>query len=159
VSQKINAFFSALTSLILFTAIPLLVPSYLPAHILDYAGRIGIDLTLFVNQLAIMGCAVSILTFLKSYFSQSSPINLLASLASSGLTFAFTIVTLSLGKISQLGTLGLTNLDVEVQGSINAISLDFRFLVQLTALTVILKMVEAVFGFVESRKELMVLDK
>ncbi len=136
-----------------------MVPSYLPPHILDYAERIGIDFPLFVNQLAVMGGAVSILTFLKSYFSQSSPINLLASLTSSGLTFAFTIVTLSLGKISELGTLGLTNLDVEVQGSINAISLDFRFLVQLTTLTVILKMVEAVFGFIEARKDLTVLDK
>jgi hypothetical protein len=136
-----------------------MAPNYLPSHLLDNAERIGIDLPLFVNQIAIMGGAISILTLFKSSFSQSSPINLLASLASSGLTFAFTIVTLSLGKISELGTLGLTNIDVEVQGSINAISLDFRFLVQLTALTVILKMVEAVFGFIEARKELTIVDK
>jgi hypothetical protein len=64
------------------------------------------------------------------------------------------VVTLSLGRFEELGNLGLTTMNVEVQGSVNAIVLDFRFFVQLTALTVALKMVEAVFAFIEARKEL-----
>jgi hypothetical protein len=63
------------------------------------------------------------------------------------------VVTLSFGRLEELGNLGLTTMSMEVQGSFNAITLDFRFFVQLTALTVVLRMVEAVFVFIEARKE------
>jgi hypothetical protein len=63
---------------------------------------------------------------------------------------------LSFGRLEELGNLGLTTMNMEVQGSINAIALDFRFFVQLTALTVALKMVEAVFAYLEARKEVKV---
>ena len=84
---------------------------------------------------------------------RSHSAHLLAALASSGLTFAFTVVTLSLGKLEELGNLGLTSMTMEVQGSVNVITLDFRLFVQLTALTVALRMVEAVFAYLEARKE------
>ena len=153
-SNKTGALISAAFTLLIFTVIPLMAPSYLPPSTLETIAQTGIDVPSFVNQLAIMGVAIAGLTLVKGFFAPSSSIYLLAALASSGATFAFTVVTLSLGRFEELGNLGLTAMNVEVQGSINAIVLDFRFFVQLTALTVALKMVEAVFAFIEARKEL-----
>jgi hypothetical protein len=152
-SKKTSALISAAITLLIFTAIPLMAPQYLPPSYLETLARTGIDVPSFVTQLAIMGVAVAALTLVKGFVPPSSPIYLLAALASSGLTFAFTVVTVSLGRLDELGNLGLTTMSMEVQGSVNAITLDFRFFVQLTALTVLLRMVEAVFAFIEARKE------
>ena len=153
-SKKSGALISAAITLLIFTVIPLMAPSYLPPSTLETVAQTGIDVPSLVNQLAIMGVAVAGLTLVKGFFVPSSPIYLLAALASSGITFAFTLATLSLGRFEELGNLGLTTMNLEVQGSVNAIVLDFRFFVQLTALTVALRMIEAVFAFIEARKEL-----
>jgi len=152
-TNKTDALISAAITLLIFTVVPLMAPSYLPPSTLETIAQTGIDVPSFVNQLAIMGVVVAGLTLVKSFVVPSSPIYLLAALASSGVTFAFTVVTLSLGRFEEIGNLGLTTMNVEVQGSVNAIVLDFRLFVQLTALTVALKMVEAVFAFIEARKE------
>ena len=152
-TNKTGALISAAITLLIFTVIPLMAPSYLPSSTLETIALTGIDVPSFVNQLAIMGVVVAGLTLVKGFVVPSSPIYLLAALASSGVTFAFTVVTLSLGRFEELGNLGLTTMNVEVQGSVNAIVLDFRFFVQLTALTVALRMVEAVFAYLEARKE------
>jgi hypothetical protein len=152
-SKKTGALVSAAITLLIFTVIPLMAPQYLPPSYMETLARTGIDVPSFANQLAIMGVGVAALTLVKGFVAPSSPIYLLAALASSGLTFAFTVVTLSFGRLEELGNLGLTTMAMEVQGSFNAITLDFRFFVQLTALTVALRMVEAVFAFIEARKE------
>jgi hypothetical protein len=152
-SKRTGALVSAAISLLLFTAVPLLAPSYLPPSYLEPLANIGIDVSSLSNQLAIMGVAVATLTLVKGFVAPSSPLYLLAALASSGMTFAFTVMTLSFGRLEDLGNLGLTTMNVEVQGSVNAIVLDFRLFVQLTALTVVLRMGEAVFAFIEARKE------
>ncbi len=152
-TNKMGALTSAAITLLIFTVIPLMAPQYLPPSYMETLARTGIDVPSFVHQLAIMGVAVAALTLVKGFVAPSSPIYLLAALVSSGLTFAFTVVTLSFGRLEELGNLGLTTMNMEVQGSINAITLDFRLFVQLTALTVALKMVEAVFAYIEARKE------
>ncbi len=152
-TNKMGALTSAVITLLIFTVIPLMAPQYLPPSYMETLARTGIDVPSFVNQLAIMGVAVAALTLVKGFVAPSSPIYLLTALVSSGLTFAFTVVTLSFGRLEELGNLGLTTMNMEVQGSINAITLDFRLFVQLTALTVALKMVEAVFAYIEARKE------
>jgi len=152
-SKKSGALISAAITLLIFTVIPLMAPRSLPPSYMETLARTGIDVPSFVNQLAIMGVAVAALTLVKGFVVPSSPIYLLAALASSGLTFAFTVVTLSFGRLEELGNLGLTTMSMEVQGNFNAITLNFRLFVQLTALTVALRMVEAVFAFIEARKE------
>ena len=152
-SKKTGAMVSAAITLIIFTVIPLMAPQYLPPSYMETLSRTGIDVPSFVNQLAIMGVFVAALTLVKGFVAPSSPIYLLAALASSGLTFAFTVVTLSFGRLEELRNLGLTTMSMEVQGSFNAITLDFRLFVQLTALTVALRMVEAIFAFIEAKKE------
>ena len=153
-SKKSGALVSAAITLLIFTVIPLMAPIYLPPSTLEMIAQTGIEVSSFVNQLAIMGITVAGLTLVKGFVAPSSPIYLLAALASSGVTFAFTVVTLSLGRFEELGNLGLTTMNVEVLGSVNTIVLDFRLFVQLTALTVALRIVEAVFAFIEARKEL-----
>ena len=157
-SKRTGALVSAAITLLIFVVIPLMAPQYLPPSYIETLARTGIDVPSFVNQLAIMGVAVAALTLVKGFVAPSSIIYLLAALASSGLTFAFTVVTLSFGRLEELGNLGLTTMTMEVQGSVNAITLDFRFFVQLTALTVALRMVEAVFAYIEARKEAKVLE-
>jgi ABC-type uncharacterized transport system permease subunit len=152
-SKRTSALVSAAITLLMFTAIPLLAPRYLPPSYLETFAKTGIEVSSFSIQLAIMGIAVAALTLVKGFVEPSSPTYLLAAIASSGVTFAFTAVTLSFGRLEELGNLGLTTMNVEVQGSVNAIVLDFRLFVQLTALTVALRMVEAVFAFIEARKE------
>lgn len=152
-SKKTGAMISAAITLLIFTVIPLMTPQYLPPSYMETLVRTGIDVPSFVNQLAIMGVGVAALTLVKGFVAPSSLIYLLAALASSGLTFAFTVLTLSFGRLEELGNLGLATMSMEVQGSFNAITLDFRFFVQLTALTVVLRIVEAVFAFIEARKE------
>jgi hypothetical protein len=112
-SKRTGALVSAAISLLLFTAIPLLAPSYLPNSYLEPLANIGIDVPSFSNQLAIMGVAVAGLTLVKGFVAPSSPLYLLAALASSGMTFAFTVMTLSFGRLEELGNLGLTTMNVE----------------------------------------------
>jgi len=152
-SKKTSALISAAITLLIFTGIPLLAPRYLPPAYIENLANYGIEFGSFTNQLAILGCVVAVLTLIKGFVAPSSPLYLLAALASNGVTFAFTILTLSLGKLEDFGNLGLTSMEVEAAGSMNLIVLDFRFLVQLTAVTVGLKMVEAIFAFIEARKE------
>ena len=130
-SKRTGALVSAAITLLIFVVVPLMAPQYLPPSYIETLARTGIDVPSFVNQLAIMGVAVAALTLVKGFVAPSSIIYLLAALASSG----------------------LTTMAMEVQGSVNAITLDFRFFVQLTALTVVLRMVEAVFAYIEARKE------
>jgi hypothetical protein len=155
-SKSTDALISAAITLLIFTVVPLMAPSRLPPSYLETLAQTGIEVSSFVNQIAIMGVAVAALTLVKGFVVPSSPLYLLAALASSGLTFAFTAVTLSIGRLEELGNLGLTSMTLEVQGSVNVITLDFRLFIQLTALTVALKMVEALFAFMEARKELKV---
>lgn len=153
-SKRTDALISAAITLLIFTVVPIMAPSRLPPSYLETLAQTGIEVSSFVNQIAIMGVAVAALTLVKGFVVPSSPLYLLAALASGGLTFAFTVVTLSFGRLEELGNLGLTSMTMEFQGSVNAITLDFRFFVQLTALTVALKMVEALVAFMEARKEL-----
>jgi hypothetical protein len=152
-SNRTGALVSAAITLLIFTVIPLMAPQYLPPSYIETFARTGIDLSSFINQLAILGVAVATLTLVKGFVAPSSPMYLLAALASSGLTFTFSVVTLSFGRLKELSNLGLTTMIVEFQGSTNEITLDFRFFVQLTALTVALRMVEAVFAYLDARKE------
>ena len=152
-SNKTGALISAAITLLIFTVIPLMAPGYLPPSTLETLAQTGIEVSSFVNQLAIMGVAVAGLTLVKGFVEPSSPLYLLAALASSGVTFVFILVTMSLGRLEELGNLGLTTMNVEVQGSVNAIVLDFRLFIQLTALTVALRMGEAVFAYLKARKE------
>ncbi|MGD2200040.1 MAG: hypothetical protein PVJ38_00235 [Candidatus Bathyarchaeota archaeon] len=152
-SRRSSAIISATITLIIFTVLPLYVPSLLPPQYLEKVAEFGIDIGQFTTQIAVIGGVVALLTLVKGFVALHSPIYLLAALASSVVTLFFTVTAVSLGRLDELGNLGLTSITVDVEGSLNHIVLDFRIFVQLTAVGVILKMIETVLTFMEARQE------
>jgi hypothetical protein len=63
------------------------------------------------------------------------------------------LIAISLGRFDKIANLGLTSIDVDVQGSVNHIVMDFRIFVQLSAIAVFLKMIETILTFMETRRE------
>jgi hypothetical protein len=100
-----------------------------------------------------IGLIVASLTLVKGFFDESSIPYLLASLASSGMTLFFTAMTLSLGQLHDIGTLGVTSITMEVQGALNTTTVDLSFFVTLTAVTFFLKMIHSTVEFFEARND------
>ena len=152
-SRRSGALISATITLVVFVVIPLYVPSRLPPHFIDMINAAGLDVSSFTSQLSVIGAVVAVTTLVKGFVEPSSPLYLLTTLASSVVTFAFTIVTLSFGNLEALGNMGLTTMTADVQGIPNIIVLDFRIFVQLAAVAVLLKMLEAILEYMDARKE------
>jgi len=152
-SRRRGALISAAITLIVFVVIPLYAPSRLPPQYIDMINAAGLDVSSFTSQLSVIGAVVAVTTLVKGFVEPSSPIYLLTTLASSVVTFAFTVVTMSFGKIEELGNLGLTTMTANVQGIPNIIVLDFRIFVQLAAIAVLLKMLEAILEYMDAKKE------
>jgi hypothetical protein len=152
-SRKHEAIISAVITLLIFTVLPLYSQNLLPPNILESASQIGFDIEAFTNQISIIGLIVASLTLVKGFFHESSVPYLLASLASSGMTLFFTVMTLSLGQWQDLGTLGITSITMEGQGVLNTTTVDLSFFVTLTAVTVCLKMIHSTAEFLEARSD------
>ena len=152
-SRRTSAIISAAITLIIFTVLPLYAPSLIPPEYIDMVSEFGIDIIQFANEIAMLGGVIAVLTLVKGFIQPSSVFYLLASLASSGVTLFFTIVTVSLGRFEDLANLGMTTITMEVQGALNTMSLDFRLFVWITTATVALKIVESFLEYVDARKQ------
>ena len=152
-SRRTSAIISAAITLIIFTVLPLYAPSLIPPEYIDMVSEFGIDIIQFANEIAVIGGVIALLTLVKGFVQPSSVFYLLASIASSGVTLFFTIVTVSLGRFEDLANLGLTTITMEVQGALNTMSLDFRMFVWITAVTVALKIVESFLEYADARKQ------
>jgi hypothetical protein len=151
--RRINSILSAGVTLLVFTILPLYASRIMPPTYLEMALQYGIDISSFMTQIATIGVVIALLTMVKGFVEPSSPVYLLVSLASSAITFAFTLIAISLGRFDKIANLGLTSIDVDVQGSVNHIVMDFRIFVQLSAIAVFLKMIETILTFMETRRE------
>ena len=107
----------------------------------------------FSNEIATIGGLIAALTLVKGFVEPSSVLYLLASIISSGVTLFLTVVTVSLGRFEELGNLGLTTMTMEVQGTLNTMTLDFRVFIWITVATVGLKIVESFLEFSDARKD------
>ena len=152
-SRRTSAIISAAITLIIFTVLPLYAPSLIPPEYIDMVSEFGIDIIQFANEIAMIGGVIAVLTLVKGFVQPSSVFYLLASVASSGVTLFFTIVTVSLGRFEDLANLGMTTITMEVQGALNTMSLDFRLFVWITAATVVLKIVESFLEYADARKQ------
>jgi len=152
-SRRTSAIISAAITLIIFTVLPLYAPSLIPPEYIDMVSEFGIDIIQFANEIAMLGGVIAVLTLVKGFIQPSSVFYLLASLASSGVTLFFTIVTVSLGRFEDLANLGMTTITMEVQGALNTMSLDFRLFVWITTATVALKIVESFLEYADARKQ------
>ena len=152
-SRRTSAIISAAITLIIFTVLPLYAPSLIPPEYIDMVSEFGIDIIQFANEIAMLGGVIAVLTLVKGFIQPSSVFYLLASVASSGVTLFFTIVTVSLGRFEDLANLGMTTITMEVQGALNTMSLDFRLFVWITTATVALKIVESFLEYADARKQ------
>ena len=152
-SRRTSAIISAAITLIIFTVLPLYAPSLIPPEYIDMVSELGIDIIQFANEIAMIGGVIAVLTLVKGFVQPSSVFYLLASVALSGVTLFFTIVTVSLGRFEDLANLGMTTITLEVPGALNTMTLDFRLFVWITAATVALKIVESFLEYADARKQ------
>ena len=147
---KTGAVISAAITLLIFTVLPLYAPSQIPPEFTELLAEAGISLTGFLNQIAMIGVVIAALTLAKGFVEASSPVYLLASIGSSVVMLAVTVITLSLGDLSNLG---VTTVTMDIEGAVSTAVVDLRFFVQLAALSVGLQIIHAFLEFMEARKE------
>jgi hypothetical protein len=157
-SRRTSAIISAAITLIIFTVLPLYAPSLIPPEYVDMVAEFGIDIVQFTSEIAMIGGVITVLTLVKGFVEPSSVLYLLASIAMSGVTLFFTVVTVSLGRLDELANLGLTTITMEVQGTLNTMTLDFRVFIWITVATVTLKIIEAFLEFSDARKQMKTVD-
>lgn len=157
-SRRTSAIISAAITLIIFTVLPLYAPSLIPPEYVDMVAEFGIDIVQFTSEIAMIGGVITVLTLVKGFVEPSSVLYLLASIAMSGVTLFFTVVTVSLGRLDELANLGLTTITMEVQGTLNTMTLDFRVFIWVTVATVTLKIIEAFLEFSDARKQMKTVD-
>jgi hypothetical protein len=150
VSRRLQSVFSAAVTLLIFTVLPLYAPSQLPPELDALISRAGFDLTDLINKIAVIGVALTLLTLVKGFAEKHSPLYLLASIASSTLTLAFTLITLGLGDWENLG---VTKVSMGVQGATNTVVLDLSVFVKLAAVTVALEVIHSILEFIDARKQ------
>ncbi len=157
-SRRTSAIISAAITLIIFTVLPLYAPSLIPPEYVDMVAEFGIDVVQFTSEIAMIGGVITVLTLVKGFVEPSSVLYLLASITMSGVTLFFTVVTVSLGRLDELANLGLTTITMEVQGTLNTMTLDFRVFIWITVATVTLKIIEAFLEFSDARKQMKTVD-
>jgi hypothetical protein len=138
--------------------LPLYAPSLIPPEYVDMVAEFGIDIVQFTSEIAMIGGVITVLTLVKGFVEPSTVLYLLASIAMSGVTLFFGVVTVSLGRLDELANLGLTTITMEVQGTVNTMTLDFRVFIWVTVATVALKIIEAFLEFTDARKQMKTVD-
>jgi hypothetical protein len=157
-SRRTSAIISAAITLIIFTVLPLYAPSLIPPEYVDMVAEFGIDIVQFTSEIAMIGGVITVLTLVKGFVEPSTVLYLLASIAMSGVTLFFGVVTVSLGRLDELANLGLTTITMEVQDTVNTMTLDFRVFIWVTVATVALKIIEAFLEFTDARKQMKTVD-
>lgn len=148
--KRIGAVISAAITLTVFTALPLFAPRFMPPELSQMLGDTGLDIEVFLNQIAMMGVVAAALTLAKGFVDEVSVISLAIALIQNGVTLVITFLFLGLGS---LGSLGATTITVELEEAVNVIVLDMRLFIQITAVTVVLRMIQAFLVWNEARDE------
>jgi hypothetical protein len=152
-SRRTSAIISAAITLVIFTVLPLYAPSLIPPEYVDMVAEFGIDIVQFTSEIAMIGGVIAAFTLVKGFVEPSSVLYPLSSIAMSGVTLFFTVVTVSLGRLDELANLGLTTITMEVQGTLNTMTLDFRVFIWVSVATVALKIIEAFLEFSDAKKQ------
>ncbi len=149
-SRRIESVISTILTIIIFTVLPLYFPNQLPGELEVLLSQAGIDLTNLTNQMALMGVFIAVVTLVKGFVEEASPLYLLASVASSLVTLAFTLVTLGVGDLTNMG---ISTITIDVEGGINTMILDFSLFIQLAVLSIALQIAHSILQFREARKK------
>lgn len=149
-SRRLQSVISTALTLILFTVLPVCAANQLPSEFELLLSQAGIDLTNLTNQMGMIGVFIAVMTLVKGFVEEASPLYLLASIVSSVVTLAFTLVTLGVGDLTSMG---VSTISIDVEGGLNTMILDFRLFIQLAVLSVALQIAHSVLQFMEARKE------
>lgn len=152
-SRRTSAMLSAAITLVVFTALPLYAPSVLPPEYFDMISQMGLDVVIFLNEIAVIGVVMATLALAKGFVPAHSVIYLLASIVSITMTLLFTMITVSLGRLEEIGRFGITTLEMNVEGALNIVTLDFRLFLWITFVVVALKIVQSLLKFTDARKK------
>ncbi len=145
-----GAIISAAITLVLFVGIPYMLPQYLPENILQSVVDSGFDLDGFLTQIMMIGAVTAALTLVKGFVDEASVIFLLVSIAQNVSTIAFTVILLGAGNIASLG---ITEMNIELEGLTSVIVMDLRVFIYFTLLTVALKVIKSYLEWNEARIE------
>lgn len=145
-----GAIISAAITLILFVGIPYMLPQYLPENILQSLVDSGFNLDSFLNQIMLIGAVTAGLTLVKGFVDEASVISLLVSIAQNVSTIAFTVILLGAGNMSSLG---ITTMNIEMEGLTSVIVMDMRIFIYFTLLTVAMKIIKSYLEWNEARIE------
>ena len=148
-SRRMSSVMSALFSLIFFTVIPLYAPSLIPPEVMSPILDSGFDISRFTFQIAAVGVFAAALTLVKGFSDIASYSYLAAALASNAVTIYFTLTTLTLGDV---GSFGITEISLVLQGGSSTMTLDMRLFVWLALFTLGLQVLLNVFSFLEARR-------
>jgi hypothetical protein len=140
---------SAFFSLIVFTVIPLYAPSMIPQELMSPILDSGFDINKFTFQTAAIGVFAAALTLVKGFSEIASYSYLTAALASNVVTIYFTLTTLTLGDV---GSFGITEISLDLQGGSSIMILDMRLFVWLAIITLGLQVLLNIFSFLEARR-------
>ncbi len=151
-NDRMTAIIGAAVTLILFVAVPYMLPEYLPSDIAQLLAESGFDLQVFINEVMILGAVTAALTLAKGFLGKASPVSLMISVAQDVASLFFMVVLLGAGDISSLG---VTSFTFSSENTTNHIVMDFRVFIYVTVLTVALRVVEAYLNWDEARIQAM----
>lgn len=149
-NRKIKAFISAVVTFVSFAVIPYVIIMLIPREVLTYLSKTNINLVSLQNEIILVGVVLSALTFFKKFFEEASVGYLAASVLSNAAWLIYIFVFLGLGNLQRLGVLDFS---MEFENGVNSATIDFRFFVYLSIVSVVLKIIHTVLKFREARIE------
>jgi hypothetical protein len=148
--RKTGALISAVITLIFFVGIPYLLTNYISPELVAQIEQSGFDFADFTNQMMIIGVITAGLTFVGGFVDPASLIALLVRVAQTGFSLVFMIMLLGAGNLTGLG---YTEFNVVLGGVHSSIAMDLRIFVQISIVTILLKVVQIYLEWNEVRVE------
>jgi len=149
-AKRSEAVISAVITLILFVGIPYILPNYIPGDLIVQMEQSGFNLDSFSNQIMLIGAVTAGLTLLSGFVDPTSHIALIVNLAQTCSSLIFMVMLLGVGNITGLG---YSEFGFSVQGIQSNISMDLRLFVNISILTILLKMIQVYLNWNETRIE------
>jgi hypothetical protein len=141
----------AATTFILFVLFPIFLPRYIPSEITQIITRSGFNLSSFFHQVMLMGLMTAGLSIANAYVEPNSPYALAIMITKNISSFIFMVIFLGAGQIMNLG---ITEIPLKIQNTINLIRIDLQVFIWITLGIVLLKIIQSVLEWREVRIEL-----
>ena len=146
-NSKIKALISALATFLSFAVIPYVIIMLIPREIVAYLSKTNMDFIVFQNEIILIGAILSVLSFFKNFFDEASIGYLAASTSSNAAWLIYIFIFLGLGNLQRLGILDLS---IEFENGVNMATIDFRFFIYLSIISIVLKIIHTVLKFREA---------